>query len=47
MDVKKYDKAREQLKLVQELPISDVLDHKHKSEAADLLEEIKNKKDYT
>jgi tetratricopeptide (TPR) repeat protein len=47
VDVKKYDKAREQLKLVQELPISDVLDHKHKSEAADLLEEIKNKKDYS
>jgi tetratricopeptide (TPR) repeat protein len=47
VDLKKYDKAREQLKIVQDLPIADVLDHKYKTEAAELMEEIKDKKEYS
>jgi Tfp pilus assembly protein PilF len=47
VDVKKYDKAREQLTLIPGLPIRDVLDEEYKKEAAALLEEIKNKKDYS
>ena len=47
VDVKKYDKAREQLTLIPGLPIRDVLDEEYKKEAAALLEQIKNKKDYS
>jgi tetratricopeptide (TPR) repeat protein len=47
VDVKKYDKAREQLMLIPDLPIKDVLDHKYKADAAALLAEIKNKKQYS
>jgi tetratricopeptide (TPR) repeat protein len=47
VDVKKYGKAREQLTLIQDLPITDVLDHKYKSDAAALLKEIRDKKEYS
>ena len=43
VDVKQYAKAREQLTVIPDLPISDVLDHKYKNEAAALLNEIRDK----
>lgn len=46
VDVKKYDAAREQLRMLHDLPIGDVLDHKYKSDAETLLNDIKEKKDY-
>ena len=46
VDVKKYDKAREQLTAVHDLPIGDVLDPKYKNEAESLLTEIRDKKEY-
>jgi tetratricopeptide (TPR) repeat protein len=46
VDVKKYGAAREQLTIIHGLPIGDVLDHKYKSDAETLLNDIKDKKDY-
>ena len=46
VDVHKYAKAQEQLTMLHDLPIADVLDHKYKSDAENLLNDIKEKKDY-
>jgi tetratricopeptide (TPR) repeat protein len=46
VDVKKYASAKEQLTLIHDLPIADVLDHKYKTDAETLLNDIKEKKDY-
>jgi hypothetical protein len=45
VDVHKYAKAREQLAIIHDLPISDVLDHQYKSDAENLLNDIRDKKD--
>jgi tetratricopeptide (TPR) repeat protein len=47
VDLKKYDKAREQLTLIHDLPIRDVLDQKYKHDAEALLNDIRTKKDYS
>jgi len=47
IDVGKYSRARDQLRIIHELPIADVLDHKHQARAAALLERIENEKDKT
>jgi len=45
VDVHKYALAREQLTVIHDLPISDVLDHQYKSDAENLLNDIRDKKD--
>ena len=45
VDVGKYTAAREQLAMIDTLPVGDVLDPQYKKEAADLLAEIRDKKD--
>ena len=45
VDVGKYSLAREQLRMVHDLPIGDVLDHEYKTQGAALLDDIKNEKD--
>ncbi|HEV2749923.1 MAG TPA: tetratricopeptide repeat protein [Gemmatimonadales bacterium] len=47
IDVGKYSKAREQLTVLETLPIADVLDHQYQKEAKQLLEDIKGEKDET
>jgi len=47
VDVGKYSLARDQLRAVHDLPIADVLDHQYKTQAAMLLDDIKNEKDET
>ena len=44
-DVHKYSAAREQLTLIHDLPIRDVLDQRYKSDAENLLNELRDKKD--
>jgi tetratricopeptide (TPR) repeat protein len=46
VDVKKFDAAKEQLTMLHDLPIGDVLDHKYKTDAEKLLDDIKDKRDY-
>ena len=46
VDLKRYDKARELLTSIHDLPIADVLDHKYKKDAEALLAEIRDKKEY-
>jgi len=46
IDLKRYDKARELLTSIHDLPIADVLDHKYKTDAETLLTETKDKKEY-
>ena len=46
-DVEQYTKAREQLTAIPSLPIGDVLDPQYKTDAAELLEDIKTEKDKT
>jgi len=45
VDVHKYSLAREQLTVMHDLPNTDVLDHKYKLDAENLLNEIRSKKD--
>jgi tetratricopeptide (TPR) repeat protein len=47
VDVGKYSLARDQLRMIHDLPIADVLDHEYKARAAALLDDIKNEKDET
>jgi tetratricopeptide (TPR) repeat protein len=47
VDLKKYDRAREQLTLIHDLPIKDVLDPKYKHDAETLLNDIRDKKEYS
>jgi tetratricopeptide (TPR) repeat protein len=47
VDLKQYTKAREQLTVIHDLPIADVLDHRYKNDAENLLNEIKDKKGYS
>jgi len=47
VDVGKYSLARDQLRMIHDLPVSDVLDHEYKTRAATLLQDIKNEKDET
>lgn len=45
VDLGQYSKAREQFNAIEPLPIADVLDHKYKQEAKQILEDIKGEKD--
>jgi len=47
VDVGKYSLARDQLRMIHDLPIADVLDHEYKTSATALLDDIKNEKDET
>lgn len=45
VDLGKYSKAREQFRAIETLPLADVLDHKYKQDAKQLLDDIKDEKD--
>jgi tetratricopeptide (TPR) repeat protein len=47
VDVHKYAAAREQLTALHDLPIADVLDHQYKHDAETLLNEIRDKNEYS
>jgi tetratricopeptide (TPR) repeat protein len=47
VDLGQYSKAREQFTAIAPLPIADVLDHEYKTEARQILDDIKGEKDET